>query len=84
MKNAERKMSLTMLIMDGSPRSAAYLSLSRRKLRTSLRLKSPQRRAFEISADYKVYTDSSAYGDLLDGGADVVVTRENPTSPEMV
>ena len=42
------------------------------------------KRTFEIGADFNVYTDNSASGGLLDGGADVVVTRLNQTLPEVV
>ena len=40
-----------------------------------------EKRAIEIGADFNIYTDGSASGGLLDGGAGVVVTRVNPTSP---
>ena len=43
-----------------------------------------EKRAIEIGADFNVYTDGSASGGLMDGGAGVVVTRGNPTSPEFV
>ena len=41
-------------------------------------------RAIEIGADFNVYTTSSEFGGLLDGGAGIVVTRENPSSCEVV
>ena len=34
-----------------------------------------EKRAIEISADFNVYTDGSASGGLMDGGAGVVVTK---------
>ena len=43
-----------------------------------------EKRAIEIGADFNVYTDGSASGGLIDGGAGVVVTRGNPTSPRVV
>ena len=43
-----------------------------------------EKRAIEIGADFNVYTDGSASGGLIDGGAGVVVTRGNPTSPDIV
>ena len=39
-----------------------------------------EKRAIEIGADFNVYTDGSASGGLMDGGAGVVVTRGNSTS----
>ena len=43
-----------------------------------------EKRAIKIGACFNVYTDGSTSGGLLDGGAGVVVTRGNPTSPKVV
>ena len=43
-----------------------------------------EKRAVKIGADFNVYNDSSASGGLLNGGAGVVVTRENSTLPKNV
>ena len=45
---------------------------------------SAEKRTIAIGADFNIYTDGSASGGLIDGGAGVVVTRGNPTSPRVV
>ena len=42
---------------------------------------SAEKRAIEIAADFNVYTNGSASGGLMDGGAGVV---RNPTYPKFV
>ena len=37
------------------------------------------KRVIEIGADFNVYTDGSASGGLLDGGAIVMITKVNLT-----
>ena len=43
-----------------------------------------EKRAIEIGADFNVYTNGSASGHLMDGGADVVITRVNPIFLDVV
>ena len=43
-----------------------------------------EKRTIKIGADFNIYTDGSASGGLLDGGAGVVVPRGSPTLPEFV
>ena len=41
-------------------------------------------KAIEIGPGFNVYTNGSASAGLLDGRAGAVVTRRNPSSPEVV
>ena len=43
-----------------------------------------EKRAIEIGADFNVFTDGSASGGLLDGGAGVVVIKGYPSSPDHI
>ena len=43
-----------------------------------------EKRAIKIGADFNVYTEGLASGDLLDVPEGVVVTRGKPSSPEVL